>query len=160
MKLYHGSDVIIDKPRIIESNRLTDFGRGFYVTSSLDQAMNWSKRVNRRNNTATGWVSNYEFDLKYAKEELVVLEFDGPCKEWLEFVVQNRRGVCTLEYDVVIGPVADDSVYEVVNLFQNGRYTIEQAVVMLKTGKLQDQYLFHTEQSLAFLSFIGSEEVF
>ena len=87
-----------------------------------------------------------------------ILRFDKADKEWLDFVFANRKGQSRETYDIVIGPVADDGVYEVVRLYEIGVYDLEEALKRLKVEELYNQVLFHTEKSLAFLKFIGMEE--
>ena len=93
-----------------------------------------------------------------ANSELKVLRFDKADKEWLDFVSVNRKGQCQETYDIVIGPVADDGVYEVVRFYEIGVYDLEEALKRLKVEELYNQVLFHTEKSLTYLKFIGTEE--
>ena len=160
MKLYHGSDVIVDDPKIFEPNRPLDFGGGFYLTSSKEQAQKWAQRVAQRNNSEIGIVNFFDFDLRKAQQELVILRFQQATREWLEFVCGNRCGRGhERDYDVVIGPVADDKVYSVMIRFENGEYELEEALKRLKTEQLTDQVLFHSEKALRYLWFEGWEEV-
>lgn len=159
MKLYHGSDVIVDNPKILEKNRPLDFGCGFYLMSNKDQAQKWALRVARRNGSKNGFISSYEFDLEKALKELIVLRFNDATKEWLEFVCCNRRGqIYEKKYDIVIGPVADDKVYSVVVRFENGEYELDEALKRLKIEQLSDQVLFHNEKALKYLQFVTWEK--
>lgn len=81
MKLYHGSDVIVDKPKIIAANRPLDFGGGFYLTTNKEQAQKWASRVAMRNGSDIGYVSCFEFELEKAEKDLVILRFDGATQE-------------------------------------------------------------------------------
>ena len=160
MKLYHGSDVIVDNPKIIDANRPLDFGDGFYLTTNKEQAQKWANRVAQRNGSDVGYVNCYEFDLDKAEKDLVILRFNGATQEWLEFVCANRRGKAYKEsYDMVIGPVADDRVYSVVIRFENGEYELDEALKRLKIEELADQVLFHNEKSLQYLRFEMWEEL-
>ena len=114
MRLYHGSDQIVERPEIIHKDHKTDFGEGFYTTESKKQAESWANRVKIRRESEKAIVSEYEFD---ERSDLRFLIFDGPTKEWFEFVMDNRMGRITHNYDVVIGPVAEDSVYRIIKLF-------------------------------------------
>lgn len=51
MILYHGSNVEVREPRILKSDRMLDFGTGFYVTSSFEQADRWANRTTLRRGT-------------------------------------------------------------------------------------------------------------
>ena len=78
----------------------------------------------------------------------------------MTFVMRNRteRGF-THDYDIVYGPVADDNVYTQFTLYEGGIISVPTLIQELKTYKLVDQYLFHTEKSLTALKFIESIEV-
>lgn len=160
MKLYHGSDVIVDKPIIIAADRPLDFGGGFYLTSDKEQAQKWARRVMFRNNSSVCYVTTFDFDLEHVDKELKLLRFDGATRDWLEFVCANRSGkVLGRDYDIVIGPVADDRVYSVVVRFENGEYELDEALKRLKVETLSDQVLFHTEKALKHLRFVKWEEI-
>ncbi len=158
MKLYHGSLVIVDSPEIRKSERLLDFGYGFYTTTSLEQAGEWSRKLRVRKNVDRSFIAEYEFDLEEANKALKIMKFEGASVEWLQFVCDNRSGRCNENYDIVIGPVADDSVYEVVRLYELGMYDIDETVKRLKVEELFDQILFHTDRALKFLKYVGYRE--
>ena len=157
MICYHGSDTIVDVPKILESKRPLDFGGGFYVTTSETQAKSWALKVAYRNNNNHRCVNRYELDLEKAKQELTVIYFESADEKWLDFICDNRSGKPTGEYDIVIGPVADDRVYRVVVEYENGDLDKETALKNLKTEALCDQILFHTEKSLQYLKYIDTE---
>ncbi len=158
MKVYHGSLVVVENPEIRVGDRYLDFGYGFYTTMNEEQAVKWTAKQKNRKGTDIGYVSAYDFDLEKAEAELKILRFDKADKEWLDFVFANRKGQSRETYDIVIGPVADDGVYEVVRLYEIGVYDLEEALKRLKVEELYNQVLFHTEKSLAYLKFIGMEE--
>lgn len=119
MKLYHGSNVEIKNPKILESDRKFDFGTGFFLTTSYEQA-----------------------------------------EKWLRFVSANRKNLSVKnDYDVVIGPVANDRTMPVISLFFAGVYTEEETVKRLLPQKLKDQIVFKTEKSLQYLKFVEVVEV-
>ncbi|MCT4662850.1 MAG: DUF3990 domain-containing protein [Tissierellales bacterium] len=155
MWLYHGSDVIVKKPRIIESNRLLDFGTGFYTTTNKNQAIRWSQKVMARNNSESSYLSVYKFQ---AEKEIKIKKFEKPDKEWLDFITANRNGTyMEEEYDIIWGPVADDNVYLTVKLFETGVLSKEEALKRLKVEKLFDQVLFHSEKALKCCEFYNFE---
>ena len=158
MICFHGSDTIVDKPRILDAKRPLDFGGGFYTTTSELQARNWVIKVSYRNNTIQKYINKYEFNLDDAKNNLNVIIFEKADEKWLDFICANRNRKYTGDYDIVIGPVADDKVYRVIVEYENGDVDKELALKRLKTETLCDQILFHTEESLKFLKFIGVEE--
>jgi hypothetical protein len=89
---------------------------------------------------------------------LKILKFDTANGEWLDFVVANRKDLAQGEaYDLVIGPVANDSTLPVIDDYMDGRYTKQQAVERLMPQNLKDQYAFLTTDALRTLSFIRSE---
>ena len=158
MKIYHGSLVVVEKPEIRTSDRFLDFGYGFYTTESFEQAKTWCDKLCRRSNCKLGYISEYDFDIESAKQQIDIIEFNGATQQWLQFVCDNRNGACKENYDMAIGPVADDNVYEVVKLYELGTYELAEAVKRLKVEKLFNQILFHTEESLKFLKFKLSVE--
>ena len=99
MKLYHGSNVAVQKPQILTSDRKLDFGTGFYLTSSLEQAERWAELTTERRKTGTPTISVYEFD-ETKLDELKILKFEKANKKWLDFVVANRDN--TIDGDTVV----------------------------------------------------------
>lgn len=157
--LYHGSPEIVMKPEIRKPNRTLDFGDGFYLTSSLEQAENWVKR-HLPQDSKIGYINLYGFSLSEARSALNILEFDGPTEEWLDFVMFNRRiEGFTHDHDVVIGPVANDRVYTAFSLYEGGVISKDVLIHELKTYRLVDQYLFHTSKALDFLKYQSAKEL-
>jgi len=153
MIIYHGSDVIVQKPKILKSNRFLDFGTGFYTTTNKQQALRWAKKVAKRNDTTIFFVSIYAFNKKEADRKLRVLEFKEPDEKWLDFVQKNRNGIHTDDYDIVSGPVADDNVYLSIKLFETGVLNKEETIKRLKIRRLYNQILFHSEKSLEYCQY-------
>ena len=161
MLVYHGSNVAVEKPMIIVPNRTLDYGTGFYTTLKQEQAESFAYNVaNRNEGRGIPTVSYYQIDYDKILRELNVLKFDYPDEKWLDFVYMNRTAKYTGEsYDVIIGPVANDSVYRVLRLFENGDIDRETTIKRLKTTKLFNQMTFCTEVAIAELRFIKSEVV-
>lgn len=160
MILYHGSTDLVAKPEIRKGDVFLDFGAGFYTTTSYEQAERWAKIKMRRNNVPTGYVSVYEFDFEAAKKKLSIEKFEAADEKWLEFVVNNRKGVSTRDKkDIHIGPVADDNIYQSIRLFETGAYDAEYTVKKLKTEVLHDQWSLHTDKALTYLKFVKSKEI-
>ena len=159
MILYHGSNLEVRQPRILERLRALDFGAGFYTTSSREQAIKWAGAVVKRRRSGIQCVGTYFLD-ETALNGLRVLKFDSPSGDWLDFVVANRKELpIPNSYDLVIGPVANDSTLPVIDDYMDGRYTKEEAVARLLPQKLTDQYAFLTDKALSFLTFRESEVV-
>lgn len=158
MILYHGSNTIVEKPKLVEQNRFLDFGYGFYTTTNKDQAENFSKKIIVRRG-GKPIVNIYEFD-DNAHTDLIVKRFYAPDEEWLDFVSAHRNGSYEGEkYDVIIGAVANDDVYRTLQVYSSGLLTKEQALEALKVKKLFNQYVFATEKALNFLKFVEAKEV-
>lgn len=156
MILYHGSNVKVDIPKIIVSNRTLDFGAGFYTTSDRIQAEKWAQTQTRRRRDGKAIVSLYEFDEK-EKNNLNVLSFDCANREWLNYVSNNRKGIYKgKKFDIVIGPVANDNTMPVINNYIAGVIDEETALILLKPQKLADQYAFLTEKGLSAIEYTGS----
>jgi len=162
MLLFHGSNTLVEKPMLFEPNRGLDFGKGFYLTSSREQADRFSVEVCNRARRFTperiGFptVSVFSFD-DADPNDLEVLYFQAPDEEWLMFVKENRRQTYSGKtYDVICGPVANDRVFFTLQAFTNGFISLEAAIVALKPFNLIDQYCFATAKALERLRFHSS----
>lgn len=157
MKLYHGSMDVVIKPEIIKPNRILDFGRGFYTTTDIAQAQRWVKlRIGNQDNSV-GFINIYEYK---PSKELKVRTFRSANNSWVDFVHHNRTSLnYEHNYDIVKGPVANDNVYLSFNLYESGIISKSELITRLKSYKLVDRILFHTEASLKCLTFVGYKEV-
>lgn len=155
MILYHGSSVIVAHPDLEHSRPNVDFGKGFYVTSIYEQAWKWCNRFKRRGEN--GFISCYVFD-EGAYKNLKTVTFDNYSEEWLDFVLNCRRGQDDTDYDLVIGGVANDKVFNTVELFFDGLIDKKEAIRRLQYEEPNVQLAFRTEKSLSYLSFKGSEK--
>lgn len=153
MKLYHGSSVAVEEPKILQSDRRLDFGTGFYLTSSYEQAERWAFLTAKRRGEENKIVTVYEFD-ENDLTMLKVLKFTGATEEWLRFVANNRNVIDFFDdSDVVIGPVANDRTMPVIKLYFAGIYDESETIKRLLPQKLKDQYAFKTEIALKTLKF-------
>lgn len=153
MILYHGSNIEVKEPKIIESKRLLDFGKGFYLTSDFEQAKKWSIRTTKRREEGVPTISVFELT-ENELGKLQVLSFEQPDKEWLRYISGNRTDRTAHDvYDIVIGPVANDQAIRTVNNYLKGYFTEEIAIQLLLPQKLKDQYNFKTERALSILKF-------
>ena len=158
-RVYHVSIDEVVYPEIRQPNRSLDYGAGFYTTTSYEQAKRWVERRMKDKGVAVGYVNIYELDEKLVKN-MKSLFFEKPTEEWVSFVMRNRTERNFIhDYDVVYGPVADDSVYTQFALYEGGIISLPTLIHELKTYKLVDQYLFHTEKSLLAIKFVKSEIV-
>jgi hypothetical protein len=160
MILYHGSTETVETPMIIRGNNFLDFGYGFYTTTSKEQALRWAKIKKKRTKSKGACLNIYEMDDAVLSDGLLsVLRFDNPSREWLEFVIANRRGELTHDYDFVTGPVANDMLYRTFTLYESGVLTFPETINRLKVHELFDQLSFHSEVALERLNYKGVEIV-
>ena len=160
MKLYHGSVVTVKNPSIRQGRSNTDFGKGFYTTIDFEQAARWARIRRERAGGGTAIVSVYSVDDEILqRDDLHIMAYNGATVEWLDFVVANRRNAPLHNYDIVLGPVANDKVFTTVNLFESGVLSVEAAIMQLKAYKTYDQLSFHTDKVIKTLNFLESIEV-
>ena len=158
--MYHGSNVIVDQPKLIRQNRYLDFGFGFYTTTNREQAVNFAQKVTDRRKMGEATLNIYSVNEAVAFQECKVLQFDSPDEAWLDFVAANRQGTYQGEkYDLIYGAVANDDVYRTIALYMTGVLDKEQTLSSLKIRKLFNQLVFATEKSLQYLKFEGRELV-
>ena len=159
LKLYHASNVEVRKPSLLKSRKNTDFGRGFYTTTQKEQAEHWTSIKMDRAKKGRRVVSVFEVDETILSNlEFKIREFHGPDEAWLNFVVNSRKGI-EHDYDLVFGPVANDKVFTVVNLYESGVINATTAIAELKAYNTYDQLSFHTERVIKELRFVESYEV-
>ena len=132
LRIYHGSTVIVENPSLEILNYRTDFGKGFYTTTDIEQAKRWTKikkgRIEKEQLNAQihQYVNIYEYT---ENENLTILNFEEATEEWLKFVFMNRQSdELVHKYDIVIGPVANDNLYQVLVSYENGIYDIEETI--------------------------------
>ena len=163
MILYHGSTVIIDKPRILTTEYGRDFGPGFYTTGIKEQAVRWAQRKAkieaRKGVKAKALLSKYEFDERNY-EHIRVVHFPEPSAEWLNLVCACRSNIqYRHEYDIVTGKIANDNVGETVSFVVQGIMRPEDALERLKFEQINNQVCFATPKALSYLRYIDFEEV-
>ena len=139
-KVYHGSIEEVRNPEIRQPNHSLDYGSGFYATTSYEQAKKWVERRMKDKGVSFGYVNVYELDDEVIKD-MKSLFFEKPTEEWVNFVMKNRT----------------DSVYTQFILYEGGIISMPTLIQELKTYKLVDQYLFHTEKSLLAIKFVESK---
>ena len=162
MILYHGTNADIESIDLSKGLRYKDFGKGFYLTPNRETALRMAqKRARLFGGTAT--LITYEFDDSAMQSDLKVRTFPEKASvEWLLFVDANRdRGhqQPAHDYDIVIGPIADDGVVLQLTNYREGIYTPEEAAKLLQDRYLDQQYYFGTEKALSFLHKINVETI-
>ena len=156
MILYHGSYLEISKPDLKHSRDNVDFGRGFYTTPIYEQAEKWCGKFRRRGKE--GIVSRYLFD-EENMQNLKVLQFDSYSEEWLDFILNCRNGKDSTDYDVVIGGVANDKVFNTVELFFDGLIDKKEAINRLQYEEPNLQVCLRSEKAIECLVFERSESL-
>ena len=156
MKLYHGSNVVIDKIDLSKSRPFKDFGKAFYLSDNERQA--WERAYA----ATTMWggepfVTTFDFDASImSARELKVLSFDSYSEAWADFIFANRdrrKSAFQHQYDIVYGPIANDKVGEQVSLFKGGYITKERFMEKLKHMRgITFQYAFCTELAISKLT--------
>lgn len=145
MRLYHGSSVTVERPDISFSRANVDFGRGFYTTALQEQAKRWCDRFKREGRDAV--ISIYELN-EESLEEFAVKRFDSYSEEWLDFILACRSGRDEFAYDVVEGGVANDKVFNTVELFFEGLIDKNEAIKRLRFEKPNHQICFRTQEAI------------
>ena len=151
MKLYHGTNVEFSEVLLSRCRPNKDFGRGFYLTDLRSQAQEMAIRRTEFSGWGVPVIQEYLFDENILhSSELNVKVFDRVSREWAEFILMNRkaRGKKLHDYDIVVGPVADDGVVYQLNLYLQHLITLDDLVRELTYKKLNNQYFFGTEQSI------------
>lgn len=156
MILYHGSYIEIKHPDLEHSRPNLDFGRGYYTTPIYEQAQKWCGKFVRAGKS--GIISEYEFK-DFALAELKVLKFDSYSENWLNFILECRQGQDSFDYDVVIGGIANDKVFNTIELFFDGLIDKMQAITRLRYEEPNLQVCFKTQKSLSMLKFKGSTKL-
>lgn len=149
MTVYHGSYTPIKHPKIIKGRNTKDFGPGFYCTVIREQAERWAKRY------STSIVNTYTVRLD---TRLNILEFKEMTEEWLDFIIACRHGE-PHDYDIVIGAMANDQIYNFIADYIDGIITREQFWVMAKFKYPTHQINFCSPTALKCLEHVSDEEV-
>ncbi len=155
-RLYHGSNVAIEHVDLSRSKRGKDFGQGFYLNANPNQAMEMAARTTRLLNDGTPTLSCFEFDEDaVTKNGLNIKVFPYYSEEWAEFVVMNRKNssdVPAHPYDIVIGPIADDTAGVQIRRFIMGYLSASALVEELRfRGDHAVQYFFGTPKAVELL---------
>lgn len=154
--VFHGTTKLFDKIDLAKSHNRRDFGKGFYTTILEKQAQEWAYRLSLREKTNSYYVYQFVFE---ETDNIKIKRFDSLSEEWLEFIKENRaKGEIQHDYDVVIGPVADDNTMQTVQLYIAGILTANEAVDRLRYSQVNNQVSFHTEKALSYLKFVRREK--
>ncbi|MCR5033630.1 MAG: DUF3990 domain-containing protein [Lachnospiraceae bacterium] len=150
MKLYHTAFLEIKEPDLTHGRKNADFGQGFYLTPDEAFATRWAKAKK----DAQTFVNSYELDT----EGLSIKEWTARNEEWFSYLFGNRR----LEpdpfkdYDVIIGPIANDTIYDVLGLTTSGFLSKEESLSLLLVGPCYKQVTIKSEKARKHLHFLSS----
>ena len=158
MKLYHGSTVIVDKPLVSYGRDNLDFGKGFYTTSMQNQAEKWVQRFISLGKK--GIINIYNFDDDNIQTKYRYKKFPEYNEEWLDFVLACRGGSKEYQnYDIIEGGIANDKVFNTVELFFTGLIDKSTALQRLKFEKPNNQICFINQEVVdSLLQFESSYE--
>lgn len=147
--IYHGSYCEVKNPKMIEGKYTKDFGTGFYCTILEEQAIKWASKYK------TPTINKYEYE---EDKNLKIKEFTVMTEEWLDFIINSRNGE-KHEYDIVIGAMADDQVYNYVTDLISGNISRKAFWELAKFRHPTHQIAFCTEKSLDCIKFVESEKI-
>lgn len=148
--LYHGSREIVEYPEIRLHRFNKDFYFGFYCTKIAKQAERWATRYDNK-----GYVNIYEY---MPDTSLRIKVFSEMTEEWLDFIASCRAGK-PHDYDIVEGPMADDTIFNYVQNFLDGRISRAAFWELAKFKKPTHQISFHTVRALTTLKFVEGRVV-
>lgn len=161
MILYHGSNIEIEQIDLSFSKKGKDFGCGFYLNANKKQAMEMAKRTTFRMKTGSPIVNAYAFDnsMLSSPSSIQIKKFKDYSVEWAEFVLMNRKNSSDTQihpYDIVVGPIADDTVGVQIRRFIMGYISMEKLIEELRyKGNHSIQYFFGTEAAIKLLKKIA-----
>ena len=159
MGVFHGTNMVVEEPKIINRYKTLDFGEGFYTTDNENQAKDFAIKVcERRSPLLYPIVNCYEFNEDLNR--FSVLKFDAPDENWLDFVVERRKGIAPHQkYDLIMGPVANDDVFGTIILYEAGQLDKESAIKNFKVKQLYNQIVFCNKFVLNSLTYIKSYKI-
>lgn len=158
-RVYHGSYMEVAVPKIEFSREKLDFGKGFYVTPLREQALLWAKRWQKRQ--AKSVLNIYIYEEERIEElGFKVKTFPNYDLKWLRFIAENRQGKLLHHYDIISGGIANDKVFNTLELYLDNLISEKEALKRLKFEKPNWQICFCQQYAIEnLLSFEGSEEV-
>ena len=146
MILYHTSDREIQHPDIHSGRKNADFGWGFYLTPDRDFTYRWAR--------ANAVVNTYEFD-----EDGLDIHYFSRNAEWFDYIFGNRRLKDTLTADVVMGPIANDTIFDTLGIVSSGYLKPEEALQFLMVGPEYTQVVIKSEKAVRNLKWVSSERI-
>lgn len=160
--LYHGSTSIVEQPLVSTGRLNLDFGQAFYLTRLHTQAEGWAKRMMLLRSVDQAYINIYEFDLDTVLQEgFHMLSFEAYNRSWLDFIAESRRGGKPwMNYDIIEGGVANDRIFDTIEAYLDGKYTVEQALEQLVYTKPNNQMALLNQRMIdQHLCYVSSELV-
>ena len=176
--LYHGSYCEVKEPELDKCAKRKDFGQGFYLTSSKEQAESFLRTsIAKAIATSTieegqkyGYISTFEFKLS---ENLETHTFENADVDWLHCIAAHRKKKMFVEveremarYDIIAGKIADDATNAILTAYLAGAFGTagdkeadDFCIRQLLPNKLKDQYCFKTEAAIKCLKFVKGEKI-
>ena len=147
MQLFHGNNVVVKNPKILTNGNYKDFGYGFYCTNIENQAKRWAYTKSKNH-----IINIYDY---VENNSLNILKFNEINDSWLDFIADCRRGI-PHDYDIVEGPMADDTIWNYVEDYARGLISRAAFYELAKFKYPTHQIVFCSEAALEQLSFIRS----
>lgn len=152
IRLYHTGYQIIEKPDLKIGRRNADFGQGFYLSDDVEFSRRWA----RQRKGMTTYLNEYELDT----DTLNIRRFTRD-KEWFDYILNNRAGKPDpfAEYDVIVGPIANDTIFETWGIIGSGVLDKQQALQLLRIGQAYEQTVIKTEKGMSSLRFLRADVI-
>ncbi|MBQ9661927.1 MAG: DUF3990 domain-containing protein [Oscillospiraceae bacterium] len=153
MFLYHTGFQEIREPDVHYGRKNADFGQGFYMTAEKAFASRWATEQKG----ASAWMNSYELDLR----GLRIYRFEERNAAWYDYIRSNRAGRADSipDADIVVGPIANDTIYNTYGILTSGLLQPEEALRLLRIGPEYVQYALKTEKAAAQLRWLSVEEI-
>ena len=150
MKLFHTGYEVIERPDIRIGRKNADLGQGFYLSDNEEFSRRWARMKRGR----TTYLNSYELET----DGLLIKRF-GKDEEWFEYIFRNRMNQPDIlaEYDVLIGPIANDTIYDTFGILTSGLMKTEDALAVLRLGNTYYQIVIKTEKAADALRFVRAD---
>jgi len=146
VRLYHTGKTEIPDPDIYRGRKNADFGQGFYLSPDRDFTYRWAGR--------DAVVNEYELDLRGL--DVRTLKRDG---EWFSYIYSNRRASDGISADVIVGPIANDTIFDTLGIITSGLLEPDEAMQLLMIGPEYTQVVIKSEKAASQLKWLGSERI-
>ncbi len=155
--LFHGTNIVFEMPDVAAGRDGMDFGRGFYLTPSIETAKLQASRVVSYSGDGQPVVLAFEFDEETARKDNVIKDYPKLDRTWVHFVIANRLGLADAvdnnldcRYPIVHGHVADDRLMQILDDYENGDLSIDDVETKLISAQFKAfQYSFHRQDAIA-----------